>query len=264
MINVYKTIRDIRTKKGYSQEFMADKLGMNQSSYGKLERGGTQLTIERLEQIADIFEIDIHELLPHPKSTSASRDKETVNQSDKVKLLEKRISELEDQLEDKKRIIRSIKENFDLIVSGLDLFVIQKYGVPVGSLEEAKEYAAKYNHPEALEEFIETEKTFTQDERDNYFGGLYFMPPERQKKANELFFKKLHQFKFMLTLGLIDEDLESRHNLTVRWREYLRKYYSSAKQKKYYEEVRRLREEAEKYDELKAAKKQDETDNKKS
>ncbi len=52
-----------RTKKGYSQEYMAEKLGIVQKTYCKLEKGRTKLSIERLEEIALILEKDICTLL---------------------------------------------------------------------------------------------------------------------------------------------------------------------------------------------------------
>ena len=63
MNNIGFTIRKVREKKGFSQEFVADKLGINQSTYGKLERDVSSLTLDRLFQIADILEEDVTTLL---------------------------------------------------------------------------------------------------------------------------------------------------------------------------------------------------------
>ncbi|GAB3313792.1 hypothetical protein GCM10027299_01150 [Larkinella ripae] len=45
-------IRLLRQQKGYSQENMADMLGLSTTAYGDIERGKTDLTISRLQQIA--------------------------------------------------------------------------------------------------------------------------------------------------------------------------------------------------------------------
>ncbi|GAB3259742.1 hypothetical protein GCM10027347_23580 [Larkinella harenae] len=45
-------IRSLRQQKGYSQENMADMLGLSTTAYGDIERGKTDLTISRLQQIA--------------------------------------------------------------------------------------------------------------------------------------------------------------------------------------------------------------------
>lgn len=46
-----------------SQQNMADKLQMSINGYSKIERGETRLTVERMKQIAEIFKIDVTELL---------------------------------------------------------------------------------------------------------------------------------------------------------------------------------------------------------
>lgn len=56
-------IRQLREKHDLTQEQMAEKIGMTKNGYAKMERGETQLKIERLEQIANIFNVDVRELL---------------------------------------------------------------------------------------------------------------------------------------------------------------------------------------------------------
>ena len=48
-----------RTKKGYSQEYMAERLGIGQKTFCKLEKGHTKLSVERLKKIAFILKKDI-------------------------------------------------------------------------------------------------------------------------------------------------------------------------------------------------------------
>ena len=52
---IYSNIRSIRILKDISQEHMAEKMGVSQSSYGKLERGATNVTWRKLQKIAEIF-----------------------------------------------------------------------------------------------------------------------------------------------------------------------------------------------------------------
>ena len=63
MNNIGIVIRKLREKKGFSQEFVAEKLGINQSTYGKLERDVSSMTLDRLFKIADVLEEDITTLL---------------------------------------------------------------------------------------------------------------------------------------------------------------------------------------------------------
>lgn len=50
-------IRSIRLLKGYSQEYMALKLNLSQSAYGKIERGESDITLSRLEQISFVLDM---------------------------------------------------------------------------------------------------------------------------------------------------------------------------------------------------------------
>jgi len=63
MNNAGLIIRKLREKKGFSQEYVAEKLNINQSTYGKLERDVSNITLDRLYKIADILEEDITTLL---------------------------------------------------------------------------------------------------------------------------------------------------------------------------------------------------------
>lgn len=63
MNNVGLNVRKFREKKGFSQEYVAERLGINQSTYGKLERDMSNITLDRLFKIADVLEEDITTLL---------------------------------------------------------------------------------------------------------------------------------------------------------------------------------------------------------
>jgi len=56
-------IRQVRLGLGLSQENMADGLQISTTAYGDLERGKTEITISRLATIADIFSLDVSDLL---------------------------------------------------------------------------------------------------------------------------------------------------------------------------------------------------------
>lgn len=64
-MKTHEKIRTLRKDKQWSQEEMATRLEMSPAGYAKIERGETRLNLQRLEQIADIFEIDIAELIQH-------------------------------------------------------------------------------------------------------------------------------------------------------------------------------------------------------
>jgi transcriptional regulator with XRE-family HTH domain len=56
-------IRQKRSQLKYSQEYMAFKLNQTQNAYCKVELGHTKVTLMKLIQICEIFEVDVHEFL---------------------------------------------------------------------------------------------------------------------------------------------------------------------------------------------------------
>lgn len=59
---LYKRIKFFRGINGWTQEFMAEKLKMSVIGYGNIERGDTDVTLSRLEEIAKILGIELQEL----------------------------------------------------------------------------------------------------------------------------------------------------------------------------------------------------------
>lgn len=70
-MSVHDKIRLMRELNRWSQEEMAKKLNMSLNGYAKIERGETKLYLEKLNQIAQIFNVDLLDLL-------ASHDKGVV------------------------------------------------------------------------------------------------------------------------------------------------------------------------------------------
>ncbi|WP_259015533.1 helix-turn-helix transcriptional regulator [Emticicia fluvialis] len=56
-------IRGIRFLKGYSQENMADMLNLSRMAYGEIERGKTDVSDSRLQQIADVLGVSPADIL---------------------------------------------------------------------------------------------------------------------------------------------------------------------------------------------------------
>lgn len=58
-------IRTYREAKYYSQEYMAEMLGISQSAYANLENGKSVLSIDRLLRITEVLQLDIHDVIEH-------------------------------------------------------------------------------------------------------------------------------------------------------------------------------------------------------
>lgn len=60
---ILERIKNLRLEKGYTQEFMAHKIGLSSVGYHKIEKGQTKLTLETFLEIASFLNVDEIELL---------------------------------------------------------------------------------------------------------------------------------------------------------------------------------------------------------
>ncbi len=96
-------IRQIREIKGFSQEYMAEKLNMSVSGYGKIERQETEMTLNKLDVISTILDCTVEELLKFDDKFILQQingssehnygfvDKLTISNNDELKLLYERL-----------------------------------------------------------------------------------------------------------------------------------------------------------------------------
>jgi len=64
MVNkVLKRIRIVRTEKNLTQEYLAAKLKITQSYYGRIENGKTELTLKRMFEVLEIHSADFFEAI---------------------------------------------------------------------------------------------------------------------------------------------------------------------------------------------------------
>lgn len=59
----YDTIRELREQRNWTQEYMAEQLGLTRNGYAKIERGESTPSLERLDEIAKLFGISVIDLL---------------------------------------------------------------------------------------------------------------------------------------------------------------------------------------------------------
>ena len=60
--NLGHKIKKLRELRNFSQEYMADQLGLSQSAYSKLETDQTELTYNRLSKIAELLQVTISDI----------------------------------------------------------------------------------------------------------------------------------------------------------------------------------------------------------
>lgn len=68
-MEIYDKICILRKLHQWTQEEIAEKLNMSVNGYSKIERGKSSINIEKLKQIAQVFNIDISELISSQQSS---------------------------------------------------------------------------------------------------------------------------------------------------------------------------------------------------
>ena len=56
-------MRKFREFRNYSQEYVAEKLGITQNAYSRIETNQTKVTTDRLRQLAEILDIPVSDLI---------------------------------------------------------------------------------------------------------------------------------------------------------------------------------------------------------
>lgn len=64
-------IKELRILKGFSQQYIADKLGISQMAYSKIERNKTQLNWSKINRLAEILSINVWDLIDNEKETNS-------------------------------------------------------------------------------------------------------------------------------------------------------------------------------------------------
>lgn len=78
MLNIGDRIRELRAKKGYSQEQFAELANLNRVTIAKYEAGKIEPGAQALTRMADAFEISVDELLGRSTQDQEKIDNETM------------------------------------------------------------------------------------------------------------------------------------------------------------------------------------------
>lgn len=67
-------LRTLRMKRGYSQQNVADDLKISATAYSKIENGRTNITVKRLNQLAEYFSVFAADFLDNRRELPRSLD----------------------------------------------------------------------------------------------------------------------------------------------------------------------------------------------
>jgi len=110
MLELGKKIRTLRQSKGWSQGDVAKKLGISVAAFSKIETDVTDISMSRLQQLAEVFEISVVQfILPSNELTSdevneLKRAKDTIEaQQAKIVNLQEYVITLYEEIHQVKR-----------------------------------------------------------------------------------------------------------------------------------------------------------------
>ncbi len=98
---VAERIRQLRFERKFSQENMADELGLSISAYSNIERGVSEISISRLMEIAQILGVSASDIIIYAENGSLAEDPRQAYvdmMGKRVEILEVRIQQIEQEL----------------------------------------------------------------------------------------------------------------------------------------------------------------------
>ncbi|WEA02674.1 helix-turn-helix domain-containing protein [Mucilaginibacter sp. SJ] len=106
--SVGKNIRALRHQHGWSQEDVANRLGISIPAFSKIETGVTDINLSRLEQIANIFDVNVVNILAldneeadmRPSSLSVAQ-KKLIDRESEIASLQRKVILLYEELRNK-------------------------------------------------------------------------------------------------------------------------------------------------------------------
>jgi transcriptional regulator with XRE-family HTH domain len=106
--SVGKNIRTLRHQHGWSQEDVSNRLGISIPAFSKIETGVTDINLSRLEQIANIFDVNVVNILAldseevdmKPSSLSVAQ-KKLIDRESEIANLQRKVILLYEELRNK-------------------------------------------------------------------------------------------------------------------------------------------------------------------
>ena len=126
-------IKELRKKRDWSQEIVANKLNISLNSYGALERGETDIKLSRIDELAKIFEVDISFFFINDAEKTSRRKGDMNRRLDDINvddyhqlefnncklMMEIKTNKLDETIERQKDIISEKKHQIDFLENAL-------------------------------------------------------------------------------------------------------------------------------------------------
>lgn len=119
-LQVGNKIKKLRELRNFTQDHMADALQMSQAGYGKIERDETDISLSRLQQIAEVLKVGLSDLIGFDEkmvifgamNTHSSANSGIFLNKDNFdnerKLYEEQVKQLQDQVQHLKELLDKV------------------------------------------------------------------------------------------------------------------------------------------------------------
>ena len=105
-------IRKIRLKKGISQQFIADSIGISQSKFNRIENGKSNILLNDLLEICQILRINYIELIQSNQSGKDNVDETEAEISNLCKEIKSLKSEVKEHLYSNRGGVNTLRASF--------------------------------------------------------------------------------------------------------------------------------------------------------
>jgi transcriptional regulator with XRE-family HTH domain len=110
-VKVGSTIKSLRLKRNWKQKDIAERLSISVASFSKIEAGLTIVSLSRLQQIADLYDVTLQYMISGIHNNQQQQFKDTletvksalVAKEEEVRMLQERAISLYDQLNKKRK-----------------------------------------------------------------------------------------------------------------------------------------------------------------
>lgn len=114
-MDITKNLAALRKENHLTQEQMAEKLQMSKNGYAKLERGESKLNIEHLQQIANVFNLNIIDLLKEDRDLNLLVGDYNTNYANKYYGDHQEVEKLELIIEHQKELLTQKDKEIELL-----------------------------------------------------------------------------------------------------------------------------------------------------
>ena len=121
--SIKQNIRNVRKSRKFTQEEMADRMGMSLTAYRDLEKGDTSIVNSNLHKVADLLETTSEELVlgyrplqmegPGVEDVREEYSEKLEALAKRIHDLEKLVNSLEETISTKNEIISMLKKSLD-------------------------------------------------------------------------------------------------------------------------------------------------------